>query len=346
MLDELQNLVGVTPLVVVPGHDLDEGIGQGDAGLGVEDGGAGVAQEVGGDHVLVGVAQDALQLALRGLLHGGADLIVLGGLVQVDGQVDHGDIQGGHAHGHAGQLAVQGGNDLAHGLGGAGGGGDDVAGGSAAAAPILQGGAVNGLLGGGGGVDGGHQAVGDAQVVVEDLGDGGQAVGGAGGVGHEGHVGGVGVQVHAAHEHGSGVLGGGGHDDLLGAGVDVGLGLLLGQEQAGGLHNVLSLQLAPGDVLGVALSEDGNLLAVDNDGVLGVAHLSLALAMHGIILQHISQVVGGAQIVDAHNLDLGVIQAGAEHHAADTAKTIDANFDAHVELLLFYQFICGGPQYW
>ena len=47
MLDQLQNLVGVADLVVVPGNDLDEGVGQSDAGLGVEDGGTGVAQEVG-----------------------------------------------------------------------------------------------------------------------------------------------------------------------------------------------------------------------------------------------------------------------------------------------------------
>ena len=109
------------------------------------------------------------------------------------------------------------------------------------------------------------------------------------------------------------------------------LSLLLGQEQAGGLHHILSTQLSPGQVGGVALGGDRDLLAVDDDGVLGVADLRLALAMHGIILQHVSQVVGGAQIVDAHDLDLGVVQAGAEHHAADAAKAIDANFNAHVE---------------
>ena len=31
VLDELQDLVGIADLVVVPGHDLDEGVGQGDA---------------------------------------------------------------------------------------------------------------------------------------------------------------------------------------------------------------------------------------------------------------------------------------------------------------------------
>ena len=48
--------------------------------------------------------------------------------LEVDGEVDHGDIQGGHPEGHACQLAVQVGQHLAHSLGGTGGGGDDVLG--------------------------------------------------------------------------------------------------------------------------------------------------------------------------------------------------------------------------
>ena len=96
MLDQLQHLVGVANLIVVPRHNLHEGVGQGDAGVSIEDGSTGVTQKVRGHDGLVGVAQDALQLALRGGLHGSADLLVLGGLGQVDGQVHHGDIQGGH----------------------------------------------------------------------------------------------------------------------------------------------------------------------------------------------------------------------------------------------------------
>ena len=47
MLDEHQQLVGVAPLVVVPGNNLYEGVGQVNASVSVEDGGALVAQEVG-----------------------------------------------------------------------------------------------------------------------------------------------------------------------------------------------------------------------------------------------------------------------------------------------------------
>ena len=67
ILDELHHLVGVADLIVVPGDHLYKGVGEGNAGGGVEDGGAGIAQEVGGDHGVLGIAQDALQLALGGI---------------------------------------------------------------------------------------------------------------------------------------------------------------------------------------------------------------------------------------------------------------------------------------
>ena len=329
MLNEAQDLVGVADLVVVPADHLHEGVGQGDTGLGIKDGGVGVAQEVGGHNRLVGVSQNTLQLVLAGLLHGGADLVIAGGLAQVHGQIHHGHVQRGNAHGHTGQLAVQAGNDLAHGLGSAGGAGDNVAGSGTAAAPVLQGHAVHRLLGGGGGMHGGHQTVGNAEVIVQHLGDGSQAVGGAAGVGDKLHIGGVGVLVDAHDEHGGIVLGGGGHHHVLGAGGDVTCGLLLGQEQTGGLDDVLRAHLGPGQVGGITLCKHGDGLAVDDDGALLAADLAGELAVHRIVFQHIGQIVSGTQIVDTHDLDLGVVHAAAHDHAADAAETIDTDFNAH-----------------
>ena len=128
--------------------------------------------------------------------------------------------------------------------------GDDVAGSSAAslASPSWTK-AVNGLLGGGGGVNGGHEAVGDAELVVQDLGDGGQAVSGAGSVGDERSCPGVVlVEVDAADEHRGIVLAGSGEDNDLGAGVQVRLGGFLGQELTGALEDVINAQLAPGEL--------------------------------------------------------------------------------------------------
>ena len=116
---------------------------------------------------------------------------------------------------------------------------------------------------------------------------------------------------------------------MLGAGGDVALGLLLGQEQAGGLDDVLRAGLAPGQVGGVALGVHGDALAVDDDGGLGGADVGVELAVHGVVLQHIGQIVGRAKIVDAHDLDVGVMHALAQDHAADAAKSVDTNFNAH-----------------
>lgn len=81
------------------------------------------------------------------------------------------------------ELAVKARDDLANSLGGTSGGGDDVSVNTTATTPVFVRGAVDGLLSSGGGVDGGHQGLDDTELVVDDLGEGCQAVGRAGGVG-------------------------------------------------------------------------------------------------------------------------------------------------------------------
>jgi hypothetical protein len=67
---EVEDTAGVTPLVVVPGDELDEVVVEGDTSLGVKDGGVGVAVQVAGDNLVLGVAEDACVLMLvRNQLH-------------------------------------------------------------------------------------------------------------------------------------------------------------------------------------------------------------------------------------------------------------------------------------
>lgn len=214
------------------------------------------------------------------------DLLVRGTLLNAAGEVDNGDVGGGDTHGHTGELAVELGNDLADSLGGTGGRGNDVLRSGAATAPVLARGTVDGLLGGGVGVDGGHETLNDGVLVVDDLGEGSKAVGGARGVGEDGDVRGVALLVDAHDEHG-GVGGGSGDDDLLGATLQVGGGLLGGGEDTGGLDDVLGALLGPGDGGRVALGVEGDLLAVD-DQVLAVdLDLTLEDAVGGVILEHV-----------------------------------------------------------
>jgi len=53
----------------------------------------------------------------------------------------------------------------------------------------------------GGGMDGGHETLDDAEVIVDDLGQGGEAVGGAARVGDDLHGWVVGILVDSHHEH-------------------------------------------------------------------------------------------------------------------------------------------------
>lgn len=55
VLQQINGFGGVTGFVVIPGHDFDKVVVEGDARLGVEDGGVAVAQEVGGNDGLIGV---------------------------------------------------------------------------------------------------------------------------------------------------------------------------------------------------------------------------------------------------------------------------------------------------
>jgi hypothetical protein len=52
--------------------------------------------------------------------------------------------------------------------------------------------------------------------------------------------------------------------------------------------------------------------------------------VHGVVLQHVGQVVGFQQVVDGDHFDAReILGDGAESHATDTTETIDANFDSH-----------------
>ena len=66
--DEVENLVGVTDLIVVPANNLNEGVSQSDTSLSIEDRSASVTQEVSRNNCILSVTKYTLQLVLRSLL--------------------------------------------------------------------------------------------------------------------------------------------------------------------------------------------------------------------------------------------------------------------------------------
>ncbi len=185
-------------------------------------------------------------------------------------------------------------------------------------------------------VDGGHQPALDAEAVVEHLGDRRQAVGGARGVGDDVVLGRVVVRVVDAEGHGDvRALAGRRDEHLLGAGLQVQLGLLARGEAAGALEHHVHAQLLPGQLGRVLLGRDAVALAVDDDGVLGRGHRARPVAVHRVVLEQVRQAGRLVEVVDGHDLEvvLFALQGRAKHHAPDAAKPVDCHLDRHCRLL-------------
>src|SRR3546814_139339 len=136
-------------------------------------------------------------------------------------------------------------------------------------------------------------------------------------------------------EHRRVVLGRRRQDHLLRARVEVLLRGFLGQEQAGRLDHHVHARLVPLQVGRVALLGQADLPAVDDDVAAVDLHLALEAAVHGVVLQHVGQVVRFQQVVDGDDLDVAaeILHRRAQHVAPDAAETVDTNLDRHVTLL-------------
>ena len=103
----------------------------------------------------------------------------------------------------------------------------------------------------------------------------------------------------------------------------------LGEEQTGRLDDVLCANLIPSEFVGVLAGRHTDLLAVDDElRLLDVSlNRALELTMHRVILQHVGQIVNGAEVIDAHDLDVRTILSSAENETADTTETVNTNFN-------------------
>ena len=143
--------------------------------------------------------------------------------------------------------------------------------------------------------------------------------------------------VDVVNDGGQVVASGGRDDDLAGASVDVGLGLRLAGVEAGALEHDVNAQLAPRQLSSIGLGVDGDLLAVDGDVVLASLNdvaLSSVVALGGVVLQQVSQHLGGSQVVDGDNFVALSAEHLTESKATNAAETINSNFNSHDKNLL------------
>ena len=106
-------------------------------------------------------------------------------------------------------------------------------------------------------------------------------------------------------------------------------GLLVCQEETCGLHYDLGAHLVPLQVGGIHLGGQTDLLTVYYKVAVLYGHLVVEAAVNGVILQHVGQILGIQQVVDTYDLNVigKFVDCSAEYHAADTAETIDTNFN-------------------
>ena len=92
---QVDQAVRVPPLVIVPGDDLVEVVVEEDARAGVDGRGLLLADEIARNELVFGVSENALHLVFGGGLEGAEDIVLRGGLLRSEGQVDDGNVGGG-----------------------------------------------------------------------------------------------------------------------------------------------------------------------------------------------------------------------------------------------------------
>lgn len=244
MSDQVQNFAGVAHFVVVPGHNFNELVVQLDTGFGIEYGGLTLTDEVVGNNLIFGVAQNALHGTFGSGFHCSTDLLVSSRLLQVNGQVNNRHVRSRNTESHTGQQAFQLRDNYANSFSCTGRGRDDVLASATTTAPVFGGRTINGLLGSSGSVNCGHQARLDTEGIVQNLGDRSQAVGGAGSVGND-VLASVGRVVNTHYEHRGSVFGRASQNNFLGTSLDVLTCSSVIQEQTSRFGNNVNTDFAP-----------------------------------------------------------------------------------------------------
>jgi len=330
--EEVDHTVAVTPLVIVPGNELDEGLVKSDTSLGIEDRGLALTVEIRGYNELISVAEDTLKLTLRGSLDCSADLVISSLLLELTGKVDNRHVKSGNTEGHASKLANKAGDNLGNSLSSTSGGWDDVARSSTTITPGLSRRTIDGLLGGSGGVDSSHKTTLHAEGIMDNLGKRSKAVSSARSVGDDGLFRLHGGMVDTIDEHRS-ISRRSSDENLLGTTGKVSTALLGGGESTRRLDDPLNAEFTPLAVLGVLASKAKELVGltlIGDDELTVLANSGAREAtVHGIIAEHVSHSISlEERIVESNELNRHVTRdENTEDETTDTTKTVDSNLD-------------------
>jgi hypothetical protein len=175
-------------------------------------------------------------------------------------------------------------------------------------------------------MDGGHQTFSDSEVLVKNFGDGGKAVGGAGGVRNDVLFGVVVPVVNSVHVGGAGlVLRGGGEDDLLRTTLQMHSALFDLQEGTGAFTDDIDASVTPLDGSGILLGVDSDFLSVDDDALLPFLNGEGESQVSRVVLELVDEVVDVHEgVVDSSNDGLLVVfEDGPDDQSSNTSESVD-----------------------
>merc|ERR1719422_1314078 len=175
---QIDQAIRIAPLVVIPGHQLHKVIIQSNASVHIEDRRGLAANKISRDHFVLCPIQDSFHVTSGGLLHCCNDGVILGGLLQAASQIHNRNVWRGDAESHASQLPIHCRHHLANCLCCTGGGWNDVLRCTTPSTPVLSAsrGAIHSELRGCHGMHSRHEAFNNAKLLVDNLGERGEAI--------------------------------------------------------------------------------------------------------------------------------------------------------------------------
>lgn len=177
-------------------------------------------------------------------------------------------------------------------------------------------------------MDSGHQTFENTPLIVHYFGQRSKTVGCARSVGDDGFAF-VFLVVDAHDEHWS-VFGGGGNDNAFGAAFEMGFGFRLFGKFTGGFENVLGTTLAPLDHLGLFFLIDIDFVAIDDELAVFGSDIAFETAMDRVVAEHVDHVFEiDERVVNCNDLDVRILQSGAEEKPAYASESINTYFDSH-----------------
>ncbi len=148
--------------------------------------------------------------------------------------------------------------------------------------------------------------------------------------------------VHAEHDREVGVCRGRRDDDLLRAGVDVLLRAFAVREESGRLDHDVDTEVVPRKSSGIALRQELQLAAADDDGAVAHLHRFLERAEHRVVAQEVGHRLRVAEVVRSHDLE---VPAARELRAQKVPPDPSEPVDPHPDLRHVYRSLSSGFSY-